>query len=62
MAKLLGAEWTKTLHAREDFLLAHVPPCPRCKEKTQIQLLSISMVPARWRCRMCKEYYIKEPG
>lgn len=47
---------------RREWLCTHVPPCPVCGEKNQIQLVEwIAGPPALWRCRTCKTRWDFEP-
>lgn len=43
--------------ARRERLCADVPPCPKCWELRQIQLVDYYAIPARWRCRLCRHKF-----
>jgi len=52
-------EWLEGVFAREDFLHANVPSCPKCDTR-QVQLTS-KAEPAHWKCRECKFEWRQEP-
>jgi len=45
---------------RKDMLCANVPVCEQC-HSNQVQLTH-THAPARWRCRMCKHVFAREPS
>lgn len=47
---------------RRGFLCKHVPPCPKCGEVHQIQLVEWIHGLAKWKCRTCKYAWLFEPS
>jgi hypothetical protein len=45
---------------RLHFLCMNVPRCEKCNAD-QVQLTYHHDTPARWRCRICKHHFYKEP-
>lgn len=52
-------DWIETLHKRQGLLYRNIPKCPKC-DSEQVQLLRLNK-PARWRCKVCKHRFEKEP-
>ena len=51
----------RALMDRADFVFRNAPPCPRCGETMQIQVITYLEPPAEWRCRTCKHKFVHEP-
>jgi hypothetical protein len=52
-------EWVEAFVKRQDALYRLQPKCPACGSP-QCQLLSF-VAPAIWKCRLCKEWFTREP-
>jgi transposase-like protein len=44
---------------RQEAIERHQPVCPGCNS-SQIQIMN-KKVPARWRCRRCRQWFNSEP-
>ena len=47
--------------AREKFIRYNYPSCPKCSDRSQIQIVSALVQPAKWRCRICNFRWEYEP-
>ena len=58
---MIDLEAIKWSSIRLKFLREHMPTCPKCGEKFQIQLVEFINEIAQWKCRNCKYKFDFEP-
>lgn len=59
MVKSIGNSEMRKILRRQELINRHQPKCPSCASE-QVQIMS-KQIPAKWRCRRCKQFFTSEP-
>jgi|GEM_PF-3604953 hypothetical protein len=64
VVKLTAENWKLEANIARDLQVRGkpAPPCPKCRQKSQIQIMDSLARPPVWRCRTCKHVYEQEQG